>query len=249
MNVIEFPDAASFLERTRSFLESDQALYGLALGTAQRVAEGHRFGTEDPWFAVVEEGEWLRGVVLHTPPKPMMIVSLELEAITPLIQAMRDKGRTVSDVTGPADSVPFFTGRWAHIHGLDQRVKMHLRMFCLDRVVPPDSVPAGAAELAQESDLDWLDAWTTGFVTDCHLPPTDPGLPSPAVDMVQRQRLFLWKDAGVPKCMAAFTRETPDSFSISWVYTPKEFRGHGYASALVAAISQQALDRGKRFVS
>jgi predicted GNAT family acetyltransferase len=31
------------------------------------------------------------------------------------------------------------------------------------------------------------------------------------------------------------------------VYTPPEHRGHGYGSAVTAAASQIALDRGKRF--
>jgi hypothetical protein len=34
---------------------------------------------------------------------------------------------------------------------------------------------------------------------------------------------------------------------ISLVYTPPEFRGKGYASALVAALSQAMLDSGKGF--
>ena len=47
--------------------------------------------------------------------------------------------------------------------------------------------------------------------------------------------------------MAAITRETPGSANISWVYTPEGRRGRGYASAIVAQLSQQTLDRGKSF--
>ncbi len=249
MKVIEYSDAAAFLERTRSFLESDQALYGMVLGVAERLLEGHRYGTPDPWFAVVEEGPYLRAVVTHTAPRPLMVACAELEAITPLVKHMQETGRELNGVVGPADTVPFISGRWAHIHGIEQHVKMNLRLFCLDKVVPPSDPAAGEMVNATAGDLTWLDAWTDGFITDCHLPPNDPGLPSPAVNLIEKDCLFLWKDETGPKAMAAFNRETPDSYSVSWVYTPRESRGKGYASALVAAVSQHALDSGKKFTS
>lgn len=249
MKLIEYTDVNAFLERTRSFLESDQALYGMALGTANRIAGGHRFGTEDPWFAVVEEGQWLRAIVLHTPPRPMILVTAELEAITPLIKGMQASGRKFTGVVGPSEAVPFVTGRWAHIHDLDQEVKMRMRLFCADQVIQPSNPPAGELVKASVEELPWVNSWADAFIADCHMPANDPGLPNPAIAMVDRQALYLWKDATGAKAMAAFNRETPKSHSISWVYTPREYRGKGYASALVAALTQHALDSGKQFCS
>jgi GNAT superfamily N-acetyltransferase len=249
MKVIEYSDVQSFLERTRQFMESDQALYGMALGTAERLLRGQRFGDQEPWFAVVEEGPWLRAIVLQTPPRPMILVTIELEAISPLIQRMRESGREIGGVIGPAESVPFFTGRWAHIHGIEQHVNMHMHLFCLDKVIDPTGAPAGEMVCASIKNHDWLDSWTDCFITDCRLPPIAPGMPNPAKKLIAQGNFFVWQDATGPKAMAAFNRETCDSYSISWVYTPKEFRGKGYASALVAALSQHALDSGKKFTS
>ena len=47
--------------------------------------------------------------------------------------------------------------------------------------------------------------------------------------------------------MAVAKRRLPHGGSIGGVYTPKEHRGHGYASACVAALSQRQLDAGKQF--
>ncbi len=41
--------------------------------------------------------------------------------------------------------------------------------------------------------------------------------------------------------------ETPNGIRIGPVYTPPADRGQGYASALVAAVSQAQLDAGRRF--
>ncbi len=47
--------------------------------------------------------------------------------------------------------------------------------------------------------------------------------------------------------MAGSTRQSPRGASISWVYTPNAHRGRGYASNLVATLSQHFLDSGKEF--
>jgi uncharacterized protein len=45
--------------------------------------------------------------------------------------------------------------------------------------------------------------------------------------------------------MAGFARPTAKTISINAVYTPPEHRRRGYATALVAAVSEEGLRRGK----
>ncbi len=47
--------------------------------------------------------------------------------------------------------------------------------------------------------------------------------------------------------MAFTTRPTLNGVSIGGVYTPKEFRQTGYASALVTELSEYQLKKGKKF--
>jgi predicted GNAT family acetyltransferase len=49
--------------------------------------------------------------------------------------------------------------------------------------------------------------------------------------------------------MAGQNRQSRHGNVVGLVYTPPEQRGHGYASALVAALSQWMLDGGKDFVA
>jgi hypothetical protein len=49
---------------------------------------------------------------------------------------------------------------------------------------------------------------------------------------------FLWEQNG-PVSLAGFTGPTPNGIRIGPVYTPPAHRRRGYASALVAALSQQ----------
>ena len=58
--------------------------------------------------------------------------------------------------------------------------------------------------------------------------------------------LHLWEDGDVVS-LAGTGGRTPNGIRIGPVYTPPDARRRGYASALVAAISQEALDAGCRF--
>ncbi|OGO56238.1 MAG: hypothetical protein A2Z32_12645 [Chloroflexi bacterium RBG_16_69_14] len=58
--------------------------------------------------------------------------------------------------------------------------------------------------------------------------------------------LYLWDDDRVVS-MTGVGGPTPNGIRIGPVYTPPAVRGRGYASALVAAVSQAELDAGRRF--
>ena len=56
---------------------------------------------------------------------------------------------------------------------------------------------------------------------------------------------YLWDDHG-PVSLTAVGGRTPHGARVGPVYTPPERRGRGYASSLVAAVSQAQLDAGCR---
>ena len=55
----------------------------------------------------------------------------------------------------------------------------------------------------------------------------------------------MWEDVGQPVSLAGVGRPTAHSMSVGPVFTPVEFRGNGYATSLVAQVSQEILDSGK----
>ena len=64
--------------------------------------------------------------------------------------------------------------------------------------------------------------------------------------------LYLWEDGedgegGQVVSLAGAGSQTPTGVRIGPVYTPPEARNRGYASALVAAVSQTQLDAGRAF--
>jgi hypothetical protein len=88
--------------------------------------------------------------------------------------------------------------------------------------------------------------WAANFNNEIGEPQTKQQAAGTVEQLMKDQRLYVWDDGGV-RSVAAVSGPTSHGTRISLVYTPPEFRGKGYASALVAALSQAMLDSGKKF--
>ena len=116
----------------------------------------------------------------------------------------------------------------------------------LTHVVMPDPLAAGRLRQARSADTDLVVEWILAFDEDAGVGIED--APGAAARLIERGALYLWDDAE-PRSMAAVVRETRTGVSITLVYTPRTFRGHGYASACVATLSRQLLESGRSFCS
>jgi predicted GNAT family acetyltransferase len=63
----------------------------------------------------------------------------------------------------------------------------------------------------------------------------------------EHRQLWFWTVDGEPVALAGAGNPTLNGVRIGPVYTPPERRKRGYASALVAHLSQHLLDSGHRF--
>jgi predicted GNAT family acetyltransferase len=115
----------------------------------------------------------------------------------------------------------------------------------LRHVVHP-RYPAGEFRPASVENTELVRQWARGFHRDCFGDDRDEQSMRAAKEGVQSGDLFLWVD-GVPTSMAARRRPTPHGEAVSYVYTPPNQRGKGYATAVVARLSQRILDDGKQF--
>lgn len=57
-------------------------------------------------------------------------------------------------------------------------------------------------------------------------------------------KLYVLEVGGRPVSMAGYTRELKTAVGVAFVYTPPYLRGNGYATSIVAQLSQMALDKG-----
>lgn len=249
-----YPTATPFLAKLRPLLEADEAANGLMLGLALRVeADPHAFGDADPYFATVED-EGVIVAALMTPPHGVILYGTRSpadEAVAAALQALADNlqhnGCSVPTVNGPSALSTAFAQHWSTLAGVAFEPSMATRVFKLQAVCSPQ-YSSGHMRLVTDVDRDLVAAWLRAFTQEAeHNDEVDEvQLHKSISHKIADQHLFFWED-GAAVSLAGLTRPTAHGIAIGPVYTPPAFRGRGYATSLVAQLSQQQLDGGKEF--
>lgn len=231
-----------FLQRAESWLLASEAEHNLHLSLAYVRRDAGATGA-DVLFGTVEQDGDLVGCVIRTPPHKLLITSMPPEAAPDIVGPVAELYDEIPAVLGPADSAVAVASAWTALKGGGWETGMQQRIYRLDQVEPVRPVP-GAMRLATMDDLELLTDWGTGFARDA-----GHGflLAREQVNrMIERQDPHIWQDES-PASMAVAQGATPNGCRIGYVYTPPELRGRGYASALVARLSQRMLDSGMTF--
>jgi len=100
--------------------------------------------------------------------------------------------------------------------------------------------------LALLVDTDVLVQSMQNFWKDIGEQQTEQQAPETVEGLMMDERLYVWEHEGL-RLIAAWSGPTTHGVRIGVVYTPTEFRGKGYASACVAALSQAMLNSGRKF--
>ena len=231
-----------FLQRAESWLLASEAEHNLHLSLAYVRRDAGATGA-DVLFGTVEQDGDLVGCVIRTPPHKVLITSMPPEAAPDIVGPVAELYDEIPAVLGQADSAVAVASAWTALKGGGWETGMQQRIYRLDQVEPVRPVP-GAMRLATMDDLELLTDWGTGFARDaghaCLLAREQVNR------MIERQDLHIWQDES-PASLAVAQGATPTGCRLGYVYPPPELRGRGYASALVARLSQRMLDSGMTF--
>jgi len=186
------------------------------------------------------------GAAWILPPHPLGITALPELIIPELIKFALAQKTPPPGVVGPPTPVELFLSTWLHAAKCSLKSRMAQRIFELARVNPfPKS--AGAARVAGERDLGLLEQWNREFSREVGLG-DDPILARDnAIFAIKNRSRFLWEVDGEVVAMTGLGGKTPNGIRIISVYTPPGRRGRGYASSLVATLSEHQLNEGRRF--
>lgn len=250
MRVRTYADAAGFLAATRSALADEEVANSLMLGVALQLIDNPAAYPMPPFLATVEDGGALAGAALMTPPHALVVYSPTAEP-QPAFVAVADyllaHGVGVPGVNGRSESARAFAAIWAEKSGVQPHVRLELRAFELRRVEWPPR-PSGDSRLAAPVEVELLARWRNAFEVEA----LQEGSADEEVSeqhrlatahAIERGSLYVWDDGG-PVALAARVRPTLNYMTVNLVYTPPEKRRRGYASALVAEVSQGILDDG-----
>ena len=159
-------------------------------------------------------------------------------------------GEELPGVVGSVPEVEEFAELWSTQTAVPARTNMRQGVYAVEHVMPPQDVP-GSARVATADDRELALRWWVAFGDEV-LHEGGPGreLAEASVDHRLSSRkagILLWEHGGEPVSLAGWGGPTPNGIRVGPVYTPPELRGHGYATALTADLSQRLLDGGRRF--
>lgn len=260
VEIIEDPGA--FLDAAGDHLALDPVLTTVVSTVTHRALAAVEAGAAPPshprWWALVrDEVGAVVGVAMRTapfPPHPLFVLPMPEAAVRALARLLHDRGEEVAGCNGALPAARQLADASAEQQGRVAVVHERTRLFELGDLVEPAHVP-GRLRRAELADADLVLAWFRAFEADAaeqagrREDGPDPVYLTPD-DMVQRivdRRIWLWETEDGER--VHLTGRTSPSFGVvrvGPVYTPREHRGNGYASAAVAGVSRRLVAEGVR---
>ncbi|MEQ4208074.1 GNAT family N-acetyltransferase [Actinopolymorpha sp. B17G11] len=259
-------DPGEFWAAASEFLSADPVLNSVIITNVL----GRRSGAvTDPapatYLTVLDDTGAVVGAAMRTPPFAVTVSSLPPGAAELAVDALLAACPDASGVIGPSATATACATEWERRTDEIVTVRMQQRIYRLDVVRPPVQ-PTGSMRRATKADIDLIAAWGEAFHLEveagsvgagpAEAGPAERHAVGPLSEeeralerrraelRVGERRAYLWENGGEPVSYVGATNPAGGVVRVAPVYTPPDKRGRGYASALVAGVSQAALDAG-----
>jgi len=241
MKLIQQQNIHEFSQAALPFLTQLEPENSFMLSLMSPQCAGSMFGLS--FFGTIYERQQLVAAAVLRGPSNLVISNASSPAVEALAFQLSENRCVIESVFGPAQSSQIFAELWSAKIGRPYRKKMIQRVYQLQQIIMPQPV-SGRCRLANMYDLTIITQWYEAFLQDTGGTPFDCRLH--AEETIANKQQYVWETNKIVS-MGACIGSTPNGRRISFIFTPQECRGLGYASAITAAISQVVLSSGKRF--
>jgi predicted GNAT family acetyltransferase len=252
MKVQLIDSAAAFLDLTAERRSADPLRTNVIGSVAVSVKSGRSHYDEYRWWVVTDD-DAVVAMAMRTSPFAMVLAPMSSDAASLLGEAV---GRLDDDLPGLSGSREvvdeFLKGYRALGSRGSQRASRIGRddlMYELDTLTTP--IVEGHGRRAHHHEVESLAAMFTQFVDEVELSPLSLADARDGVaKAVNEGSLFCWEHNGEIVSLAGHAPVVHAGASmvgrVGPVYTPPNFRRHGYASAITAMVTRHLVSRGAR---
>jgi predicted GNAT family acetyltransferase len=234
-------DARQFVARAEGFL-TERLERNVLATTLSGVIEGRH---EHAIFAVgLDSAGVTVGAAVRTPPNKLLATGFEdIADARALLDLWFERDPDLPGVSAEPATAEAITAAWIAATGGGVRVEFSELMQVLDRVVEPVQRPSGLLRPATIKDQAQLEDWAAAFAAETGLGHAE-AMGHQVDARIMRGQLHVWDRDGVNAAMVGHSELVGAVVRVGPVYTPPEVRGHGYATAATATLSQRLLDAG-----
>jgi GNAT superfamily N-acetyltransferase len=256
-----YDDPGEFLEVAGSHLAEQPVLSTVMSSVASRIRDQRAAGVAWPegvpcWFAAFVDRGQVVSTAMRTAPfgdYPAYLMPMSDDAAVLLARTLLDRDEPVLGANGALPAVQVFCEEMAQATGRRAAVERHTRLFELGQLKEPAET-AGRLRPARLEEQELVTSWYDAFMDDADEQAGRPAGSSvheaPEPDEMRRRiesgQIFVWEVDGVPLHVTAATEPAFGVSRVGPVYTPREHRGHGYASRAVYEVSRLLVERGAR---
>ncbi|MDQ3441013.1 MAG: GNAT family N-acetyltransferase [Planctomycetota bacterium] len=242
-DVQRFDNPVDFAALTRSSLLEHEAENCFFIGHVPTLSNP----TDVHLYAITGAGGAVAAVALMTPGRHMVMTRAPAEVVVAFARHLHAHGVVPPGAQAPRDVVDTFAREWQTLTGAVAHSPVGMGIHEATRIILPARPAAGGMRVGNAGDRDLLSRWAVEFGHEIG----EPHLAEEGRAITERRiakgQLVIWADGGEPVAMAGSAGATPNGIRINAVYTPPPFRNRGYATTLVASLSQQLLDAGRHF--
>jgi predicted GNAT family acetyltransferase len=244
MDVQHHEDPRTFTALAKPFYATDTLRHTVAITVMTRLLGTERSFT--PHLATLHDNGDLIGAAFRTPPWPIVGSGLPTAPglLDMFIAWWLERDPDVPGVTGPRENAEAVAEAWVRHTNGTVREAMAMRLFRLGELIPPTA--SGAAREATEDDLDLLITWRSDFEIEAigQLRSADEVPTTVRRHLEIGDSFIIWEDHGEPVAFAVASAPECGMSRVGPVYTLPGRRGHGYGSAVTAAVSEHAQRAG-----
>jgi predicted GNAT family acetyltransferase len=238
MNIVEIDGIEAFWRETEAFLSRDPANNTHQLSATKRIRTvGANHGEQ---YFIVRDDIDIVGSAVIVDTRTVFLSTMPITASQLLAAHFLAKNVALAGALGRQDLLHAFNETYAKPH----TVHVNLMLYELKSEANFGRA-SGRVRLAEISDLDLLIQWMDAFEKEVHSIAMPTPLRERVVRRINDQQLVLWIDDTVAPnavvAFAGFNRLPALSARIGPVYTPPELRARGYAQAVTAAASVEAV--------
>lgn len=247
VRLVDEPSAAALLTEGCALFSGEREVEAnLPLGLLDALCRG-RYAEHVPWLWSLREGARLVGLAVRTPPFPLVVSLMPDEACAAVAEVLAARALLPLELNGPRPVVERIVEGLRASGALSVEVVTNMRLFVLSEVTPAPSTTGAMRRAGAEHEAE-LRSMMRAFIAEAIPHEADRhDAAAHVARLVATGAAFVWEDQGDAVAFAAVGRRVGGGASIGPVFTPPHLRGRGYATALVAALSEQLLREGCRY--